>query len=227
MTPPEHTEVQRTQRDAPAIVGIGGWLFRHRTMIPLPLAFLLLLGPAARAGSIFLLLAGIVLVTAGETLRVWAVSHIGAISRTRSDRLGPLVDSGPFALVRNPLYVGNMAIWTGFAVSAGSLWLVPVFVVVLGFEYHAIVRWEEQLLERRKGDRYRRYAERVPRWIPTFATLNGGGRKGCGDERDVVSSAAPSVETRTHSWRETAFSERGTLIAIAVGYALLYATSRF
>ena len=47
-----------------------------------------------------------------------AVHHIGVISRTRSDRLGPLVASGPFALVRNPLYLGNIALWVGFALTA-------------------------------------------------------------------------------------------------------------
>ena len=104
----------------------------------------------------------------GELIRLWGVRHIGAISRTRSDRLGPLVATGPFALVRNPLYVGNIALWVGFAVAARLLWLAPVIVVLLAFEYHAIVRWEEQLLEARLGEAYREYAARVPRWIPTF-----------------------------------------------------------
>jgi protein-S-isoprenylcysteine O-methyltransferase Ste14 len=45
---------------------------------------------------------------AGELIRLWGVHHIGAISRTRSQRLGPLVATGPFALIRNPLYVGNI-----------------------------------------------------------------------------------------------------------------------
>ena len=149
--------------------------------------------------------AGIAVVLAGELLRLWAVAHIGAVSRTRTDRLGPLVQSGPFAWVRNPLYIGNIALWVGFALSAGLPWLAPVFVLLLGFEYHAIVRWEEQLLESRLGDAYRRYAANVPRWIPRLAGSS---------EKDV---------TPAFSWRDTLFSERGTLLAIAVGYALLAA----
>jgi protein-S-isoprenylcysteine O-methyltransferase Ste14 len=104
---------------------------------------------------------GLTLVAAGELLRLWGVRHIGVISRTRSERLGPLVGSGPFALVRNPLYLGNVALWVGFTVSAGLLWLVPVVVVFLAVVYHAIVRWEETLLEGRRGDEYREYARRV------------------------------------------------------------------
>ncbi len=97
---------------------------------------------------------------------MWGVHHIGSISRTRSDRLGPLIDSGPFAMVRNPLYLGNILLWLGFAVSARLPWLVPIVLVLLLLEYHAIVRWEERLLETRIGDSYRQYMQRVPRWIP-------------------------------------------------------------
>ena len=136
-------------------------------------------------------------------IRLWAVRHIGVISRTRSDRLGPLVSSGPFAIVRNPLYIGNIALWVGFALSARLVWMAPIIVVVLGLEYHAIVGWEERLLEERQGDAYRAYAAHVPRWMPLF--------------RMPPASASPAPV----SWRETLFSERGTLIAIAIGYALL------
>ena len=127
--------------------------------------------------------------------------------RTRSDRLGPLVAAGPFARVRNPLYLGNIALWVGFALSARVLWLVPVVLIVLGVAYHAIVRWEETLLEARRGDEYRDYVRRIPRWVPAL-------------------SAAPDAGGTLFSWRDTLFSERGTLIAIVAGFALLYVKSR-
>ena len=57
--------------------------------------------------------AGVAITVLGELIRLWGVHHIGAISRTRSERLGPLVASGPFAWLRNPLYVGNIALWVG------------------------------------------------------------------------------------------------------------------
>ena len=186
---------------------LGGWLFRYRTSIPVPLALALLLIPAADSLSVLstlLLRLGVLGVAAGEALRLWAVHHIGAISRTRSDRLGPLIDSGPFALVRNPLYLGNILVWLGFALSARLIWLAPLIVLLLAFEYHAIVRWEESLLTERLGESYRRYVERVPRWIPRFAV-----------------AATSATEQRVFSWRDTFYSERGTLIAIVVGFLLL------
>jgi protein-S-isoprenylcysteine O-methyltransferase Ste14 len=201
-------QAQSQQTHAGIIPRIGGWLFRRRTIIHVPLALAVLLTPAwfARGPAAFAV-AGIIFVAAGEAVRIWGVRHIGVISRTRSDRLGPLVASGPFALVRNPLYVGNVALWVGFALSARLVWLAPLFVAVLAFEYHAIVRWEEQLLEERLGDRYRAYSAEVPRWLPRTLT-------------------ARAADAPLFSWRDTIYSERGTLVAIAVGYILLAAKSR-
>ena len=186
------------------------------------MALALVLIPAQKLPQLLLFdAAGVALVAVGELIRLWAVRHIGVISRTRSDRLGPLVSTGPFALVRNPLYVGNVALWVGFALSAHLPWLAPLIIVVLGAEYHAIVRWEETLLESRRGEEYRAYAARVPRWIPKSNRGARGGRT----ENSVSASFVGSAVA--FSWRETFYSERGTLIAIAAGFLLLWVKSRF
>jgi protein-S-isoprenylcysteine O-methyltransferase Ste14 len=204
---------------------LGGWLFRHRTSIPLPVAVAILVLRVGEAPpSTPLIVAGVGVTMLGEALRMWGVHHIGVISRTRSDRLGPLIASGPFAILRNPLYVGNIALWVGFALTARLVWLAPVILVLLGLEYHAIVRWEEQLLESRLGDAYRDYAARVPRWLPTFnrrARRERGGETP--PEKDFSASSVASAAKRDpYSWRETFYSERGTLLAIAAGYLLLW-----
>ena len=204
MTRAPTIQTERNQLDLGRIVTLGGWLFKHRTAVPLPLALALVAAPPEAPASSVWLWTGAVLVAAAELVRIWAVRHIGVISRTRSDRLGPLISSGPFALVRNPLYLGNVAVWTGFALSARLPWLAVVVALVLGLEYHAIVRWEEQLLDSRLGDAYRSYAASVPRWVPS-------------------SSGRRRARTRpAHGWRDTMFSERGTLIAIAAGYGWLW-----
>jgi protein-S-isoprenylcysteine O-methyltransferase Ste14 len=186
---------------------LGGWLFRHRTSLPLPVAIAILTLRIGEAPpSPFLAGLGVGITIVGELIRLWGVDHIGAISRTRSERLGPLVATGPFALLRNPLYVGNILLWVGFALTARLVWLAPVILVLLALEYHAIVRWEETLLESRLGQVYRDYAARVPRWIPRLDRGDRGLRRA----------------KEGFSWRATLFSERGTFIAIAVGYALLW-----
>ena len=198
--------LELAEQDPDTLARLGGWLFKKRTSIPLPIVLTLLLVPAhwsTLSLSSSAALAGVLVVALGELLRMWGVHHIGVISRTRSDRLGPLIDTGPFSLVRNPLYLGNILLWLGFSISARLIWLAPFIVLLLSVEYHAIVRWEERLLESRIGLTYRDYTRRVPRWLPLLRApvrLHG---------------AAP------FSWGETLRSERGTLIAIAAGYVLL------
>ncbi|HMB81429.1 MAG TPA: isoprenylcysteine carboxylmethyltransferase family protein, partial [Vicinamibacterales bacterium] len=166
--------------------------------MPLPVAIAILTLRIGEAPpSAVLVASGVAVTLAGELTRMWGVHHIGAISRTRSERLGPLVASGPFARLRNPLYVGNIALWVGFALTARLVWLAPVILVLLGLEYHAIVRWEEGLLESRLGQAYRDYASRVPRWIPTFS----------GQDRQDGQDGQEKQEG--FSWRATLFSERG------------------
>lgn len=211
MSTPTTTEPQLTEQDPDTLSRFGGWLFKHRTSIPLPIAVALLLIPwGSRPASLstWLPRVGVPIVLFGELVRLWAVHHIGVISRTRSERLGPLIDTGPFSLVRNPLYLGNVLLWLGFTLSARLVWLAPLVVLLLAFEYHAIVRWEERLLESRLGTPYRAYVARVPRWLPLLRAPVG------------------PPEAARFSWGETLYSERGTLIAIAVGYALLWAKAK-
>jgi protein-S-isoprenylcysteine O-methyltransferase Ste14 len=191
---------------------LGGWLFRQRTWLPLPLVAALLLIPPPQDTSPSLAVVGAAVVGVGELIRLWAVLHIGAISRTRSDRLGPLVATGPFAYVRNPLYVGNILLWVGFSFAARLVWVAPIVALLLALEYHAIVRWEEQLLASRIGEPYARYLRDVPRWMPHPGATSPTSAPG-----------APAA----FSWRQTFFSERGTLIAIAAGFLLLWIKARF
>ncbi|HEX7140280.1 MAG TPA: isoprenylcysteine carboxylmethyltransferase family protein [Vicinamibacterales bacterium] len=210
-----------SDQTSPDSTKLGGWLFRHRTAIPIPLALALFLLRVGRATFPWtLVFGGVVLTLGGEALRLAAVRRIGVISRTRSDRLGPLVMGGPFAYIRNPLYVGNVFIWTGFALTAGLPWLALLFGILLWLEYHAIVQWEENLLESRYGDDYNTYRAAVPRWLPRLGARHPAAPIPC--------QPVPGTGTAADgfSWRETLFSERGTLVAIAVGYFLLWLTAR-
>jgi len=108
-----------------------------------------------------------------------------------------------------------IAIWVGFALTAGLVWMAGLVFLLLAAEYHAIVRWEEALIESRHGPAYRDYLSSVPRWLPAF---NRRARRERGKQPGSASSATSAVP---FNWRETLFSERGTLIAIAIGFVLL------
>lgn len=190
--------------DAPA----GAWLFRYRSSLPVPLALILLLVRKGQVGASWVLVAGPLLVLLGEGVRLWGVRHIGAISRTRTTRYGPLITGGPYGIVRNPLYVGNWCLWTGFAVWSGLLWMLPVAWVIFAVQYRAIARWEGEFMRSLYRETYDAYAREVKAWVPRWPPL-------------------PAAAATRHSWGDVFFSERGTLLAAAAMSALLIAKRRF
>ena len=189
----------RMTSDAPA----GAWLFRYRSSLPVPLALILVLVRRGEVAAPWILVVGPLLAAVGEALRLWAVRHIGTISRTRTTRYGPLIAGGPYGIVRNPLYVGNWCLWTGFAVWSGLLWMLPVAWVLFVLQYRAIARWEGSFLRGIYHETYDDYARNVRAWVPRWPP-----------------HAAPSPGP-VHPWRDVFFSERGTLIAAAVMAVLL------
>src|SRR4051812_29105940 len=99
-------------------VSVGTWFFKQRSWTPVPLALILVAARWNAVHSRWVLLGGELIVLSGLAIRMWAVRHIGGISRTRAARLGPLTLTGPYLLVRNPLYVGNLLIWIGFTLAS-------------------------------------------------------------------------------------------------------------
>ena len=182
----------------------GAWLFRYRSFLPVPLALILLLVRAGEIDGAALIAAGALIVLAGQVLRLWAVRHIGTISRTRTTRYGPLMTAGPYAVVRNPLYVGNWLLWTGFAVWSRLVWMVPVAWVIFFVQYRAIARWEAGFIRSKYPDAYDEYARDVRPWMPRWPS------------REALAAVAP-----LHPWGEVFFSERGTILAVVTMAILL------
>lgn len=76
-----------------------------------------------------------------------------------------LVTSGPFALCRNPMYLGHLIFLAGLALGLRS-WLGAVFLIVTVFRLARRVRRDEARLAERFGEAYLEYRARVRRWIP-------------------------------------------------------------
>ena len=76
-----------------------------------------------------------------------------------------ILQSGPFRLSRNPLYVGLVALNVAVALLAHSFWalvFVPIGVVALSW---GAIRPEERYLSRKFGAEYETYRARVRRWL--------------------------------------------------------------
>jgi protein-S-isoprenylcysteine O-methyltransferase Ste14 len=143
---------------------IGALLFRYRGFLPVPFLLVPLLVPAQQTTRGWFV--AVLLIVAGEALRVAGVSAAGTVTRRRSRNVQRLVTYGVFAWVRNPLYVGNFLIWTGFVVGSGLLWFLPIAMGLFAIEYSLIVRYEEGVLESTFGEEFLAYKSRTPRWIP-------------------------------------------------------------
>jgi protein-S-isoprenylcysteine O-methyltransferase Ste14 len=148
---------------------IGALLFKVRGFTPIPFYLAGMFLPWGREPRWMLAWAvGLPLIALGEAIRFWSIAHIGRSARTRKVKGRKLVASGPYALVRNPLYVGNVAIYLGITAASGLFWLVPVTLVWFALQYHCIVAWEEGILRERQGEAYVEYTSLVPRWVPRW-----------------------------------------------------------
>ena len=106
-------------------------------------------------------LGGWPLILAGLWLGAWAVRAAASVDLERPDQL---VDTGPYAFSRNPMYLAWTVDYVGVALVAGTAWpllLLPAVLVVT----QVVVLGEERSLERRFGSAYRSYKASVRRYL--------------------------------------------------------------
>jgi len=107
-----------------------------------------------------LAVAGVVL--AGTASRRFAQVGTNIVPLTKSTAL---VTDGPFAVTRNPMYLGMVLTLTGVALLLNVPWpwiVVPAFGAIIQLRF---IRHEEALMEATFGDAYRDYKARVRRWL--------------------------------------------------------------
>ena len=147
-------------------MNIGNFFFKYRSYTPIPLAAIILYN--AQLANAYVVL-GLLCIILGESIRFWAVSYAGGITRTTTVGAATLCTAGPFAHTRNPLYIGNMLMYNGIVLIAGAnnilamLMLMWLFFII---QYFLIINLEEQTLTRIFGTTYTNYTKNVPRLLP-------------------------------------------------------------
>lgn len=76
-----------------------------------------------------------------------------------------MIESGPYRLSRNPLYVGLLALHLGTALLVPTTWALILFPVAVLLVHWGAVKPEERFLHERFGPSYDDYARRVRRWL--------------------------------------------------------------
>lgn len=75
-----------------------------------------------------------------------------------------LVTKGIYRFSRNPMYLCIVLIYTGTGISCVS-WLFLVLTIIFAILSHVLVITEEKYCLKRYGKDYRKYLNRIPRWI--------------------------------------------------------------
>ena len=151
---------------------------------------------------------GLVPIVAGQALRVWSAGHLVKNKR--------LTTTGPYAYVRNPLYLGAITIVIGFCIvgmppwdltyslSNPRMWLYVVFITAFFLYYMPRkMKIEGERLHAIYGEDYERYDRAVPDMLPRLTPYLSG-------------------DNTRWTWRQSVDnSEHGTIMSLGVGLALM------
>ena len=179
-------------------------IFSLRSYTPIP--FLLAMVVFARPTALTMAI-GFVLAAAGESVRFWGVAYAGSLTRVTGNVGAPeVIVAGPFARVRNPLYVGNVLTYVGIGIMSNALfpWLLLAALAWFSFQYYHIVMAEEEFLEKEFGPAYLEFKRNVPRFIPRLSVYIN-----------------PIQSRQVSNWKEALHSERRTFQALSLVMGIL------
>jgi protein-S-isoprenylcysteine O-methyltransferase Ste14 len=170
--------------------------FKYRSYTPIPFVLIMLL---YNNSNVWSLIAGVIIACTGEFIRLWGVSWAGSETRTTENVGGTnLVVSGPFAHLRNPLYFGNIMMYTGIGIMSFAIfpWLQIAGLLFFTLQYYMIIKEEEGYLRKTFGKQYEDYTSHVRRFLPRLTSYKVSGN-----------------EKGEFSWKEGLSSERRTFQA--------------
>jgi protein-S-isoprenylcysteine O-methyltransferase Ste14 len=141
------------------------------------------------------ILVGTVLILFGEAIRIWAAGHL--------QKNEILTVTGPYAYVKNPLYIGTILITAGFCILADNIYLLAAATFAFCFHYIPYKkRVEGDRLRRVFGSRYDDYDQKVPEYLPRLTPYSA----------------------EEASWKFSNFienSEEGILLIVVIGVILI------
>lgn len=106
---------------------------------------------------------GVAFILLGQMLRVSARGFKSEYSQ--QGRV--LIQDGPYALVRNPMYLGILLIGLGIVMALFKWWVVCAFLLVFTSRYLVLILKEEKNLTNLFPETYPDYCKRVPRILPS------------------------------------------------------------
>jgi protein-S-isoprenylcysteine O-methyltransferase Ste14 len=120
---------------------------------------------------------GLAMACAGIAVAIWARYHIGAYwsGRVTLKQDHKLIQSGPYARVRHPIYSGLLLAWAGTVLAIGRWSALVALVAVITVVVTKAMR-EQRVLEQEFGEQYRDYKRRAGFLFPRFRMKKQNGR---------------------------------------------------
>jgi len=100
----------------------------------------------------------------GELIQLWCFASL--------DKNRMLAVKGPYMLMRNPMYIGRFFLLLGVLLLSGNGWIILIFIVVYYFYMVNRVKREEAKLQPLFGESYRKYCQKVNRFMPSLKSVN-------------------------------------------------------
>ncbi len=112
-------------------------------------------------------IAGAVIVVVGVLIALLAIVTLQRAGQdpNPSTPTPSIIDRGPFRFSRNPIYLAMVLFCLGFAIRRSNVWLLLLTPVAMWVLHAFVIVHEERYLERKFGDIYRAYQQRVRRWL--------------------------------------------------------------
>jgi protein-S-isoprenylcysteine O-methyltransferase Ste14 len=130
---------------------------------------------AKRPSELCLKAAGLCLVLTGLGVRAWAAGFAGRHTRSSKIEGSKLATAGPYAHVRNPIYLGSVILGFGIVLLIGDrrLW-APCALTFLAL-YFGLIPAEEEFLSQKFQEEYEAYCRHVPRLLPRLSAWAAAG----------------------------------------------------
>ena len=142
-------------------------LFDGAVLLGCLLSWIVPLGPGLGSANARALAAGGAIALIGFTLMAVSVRQFrqAGTSVIPGEPSTVLLESGPYRFTRNPIYIGFVIFYFGFAIMLTSAWMLLLLIPVLIILQRGVVEREEAYLQAKFGEAYRKYQARVPRWL--------------------------------------------------------------
>ncbi|MCK4882442.1 MAG: isoprenylcysteine carboxylmethyltransferase family protein [Candidatus Omnitrophica bacterium] len=155
------------------IIIMTGFLFAFRNVYPL--------NPFLDDALDFL---GFIVLLIGILLRMAARGH----KKAHSAKSKEIVTSGPYMIVRNPMYLGSFSMGAGFILMLWPWWSLSLFAVLFYIRFIRQVVKEEEHLEGLRPRKYKAYCKKVPRIFPDISLMGKAKLKDVIDLKEAFST---------------------------------------